>query len=67
MDTEFVEKRLEGLNTFCKAVSKVYYLHYSGRLSLKFENKQIELEEYQAFIRSPNNDVEKVFRLLECC
>jgi len=46
LDTEFVEKRLHGLHTFCKSVSRVYHLHYS--------------EEYQAFIRSPNNDVDKL-------
>jgi len=47
MDVKFIEERRRQLQTFCKKIGDLSYLHYS--------------EEYQIFIRTGNPDLEKTF------
>jgi len=51
MDTKFIEDRRRQLQTFCKKIGELPYLHYS--------------EEYQIFIRSGNPDLEKALAHLQ--
>lgn len=47
MESKFIEERRRLLNSFCKKIGELPYLHYS--------------EEYQIFIRSGGADLEKTF------
>ena len=61
-DSKFIEERRKQLQSFCKKISDLPFLHYSGN---KWVSKIMSidnwLEEYQIFIRSGNTDLEKTF------